>query len=72
MKENEKKMKMIVKRISRKIFRRIALEGGPTVHLGGWPMTVSEKMIHQFASKGSPIYFLKLGMRFSRTKNLLF
>ena len=32
---NEKKWKMVVKGISRKIFRRIALESGPTVHLGG-------------------------------------
>ena len=38
MKENERKMN--VKGISRKIFRRIALESGPTVHLGGGPMTV--------------------------------
>ena len=35
-------MKMIVKGILRKIFRRIALESCPTVHLGGGPMTVSE------------------------------
>ena len=42
MKENERKMKMVVKGISRKIFRRIALESSPTVHLGGGPMTVSE------------------------------
>ena len=35
-------MKTIVKGISRKIFRRIALESYPTVHLGGGPMTVSE------------------------------
>ena len=42
MKENERKMKMVVKGISRKIFRRIALESCPTVHFGGGPMTVSE------------------------------
>ena len=41
MKENERKMKMVVKGISRKIFRRIFLESCPTVHLGGEPMTVS-------------------------------
>ena len=35
-------MKMVVKRISRKIFRRIALENCPIVHLGSGPMTVSE------------------------------
>ena len=40
MKENERKMKMVVKGISRKIFRRIALESCPTVHLRGEPMTV--------------------------------
>ena len=42
MKENERKMKMVVKGISRKIFRRIALKSSPTVHLRGGPMTVSE------------------------------
>ena len=38
----EKKGKMVVKGISRKIFRRITLESCPIVHLGGRPMTVSE------------------------------
>ena len=38
----KKKNEMVVKGISRKIFRRIALESCPTVHLGGGPMTVSE------------------------------
>ena len=38
--ENERKVKMVVKEISRKIFRRITLESGPIVHLGGGPMTV--------------------------------
>ena len=42
MKKNERKMKMVVKGISRKIFRRIALESCPIVHLGGGPMIVSE------------------------------
>ena len=42
MKENERKMKMIVKGILRKIFRRIALESCPIIHLGGRPMIVSE------------------------------
>ena len=42
MKEIERKMKTVVKGISRKIFRRIALESGPTVHLGGGPMTVGK------------------------------
>ena len=40
MKESERKMKTVVKGISKKIFRRIALESGPTVHLGGGPMTI--------------------------------
>ena len=40
MKEIERKMKTVVKGISRKIFQIIALESGPTVHLGGGPMTV--------------------------------
>ena len=40
MKEMERKVKMVVKGISGKIFRRIALESGPTVHLGGGPMTI--------------------------------
>ena len=40
MKEIERKMKTIVKGISMKIFRIIALESGPIVHLGGGPMTV--------------------------------
>ena len=42
MKENERKMKMVVKGISRKIFQRISMESCPTVHLGGGPMNVSE------------------------------
>ena len=42
MKEIERKMKTVVKGISRKIFRRIALESGPTVHLRGGPMTVQK------------------------------
>ena len=40
MKEIERKMKRVAKGISRKIFRRIALESGPIVHLGGRPMIV--------------------------------
>ena len=41
-KENERKIKMVVKGISRKIFRRISLKSCLTVHLGGGPMTVLE------------------------------
>ena len=69
MKENKRKMKTIVKGILRKIFRRIALESCPTVHLGGGPMTVSE-ITHQFTSEGCPMYLPKLGSKFSRTKIL--
>ena len=72
MKENERKMKTVVKGISRKIFRRIALESGPTVHLGGGPMTVSEIIIQQFVSEGSTIYLPKLNSKFSRTKTFCF
>ena len=48
MKEIERKMKMVVKGISRKIFRRIVFEIGPTVHLGGGPMTFrkNDPVIH--------------------------
>ena len=40
----KRKVKMVVKGISRKIFRRIALESGPTVHLGGGPMIVRKNI----------------------------
>ena len=49
-------MKTVVKEISRKIFRRIALESGPIVHLGG----------------GRLIYLPKLGSVLSRTKSFCF
>ena len=71
MKENKRKMKTIVKGISRKIFRRIALKSCPTVHLGGGPMTFSEN-IQQFTSEGCPIYLPKFGNKFSRTKTFCF
>ena len=45
MKEIERKMKTVVKGISRKIFRTIALESSPTVHLGGRPMIVLKKKL---------------------------
>ena len=38
----KEKMKMVVKGISRKIFRRIALKSYLIVHLEGGPMIVSE------------------------------
>ena len=71
MKEIERKMKTVVKGISRNIFRRIALESGPTAHLGGGSMIV-RKIIQEFASEGSPIYLPKLGSVFSRTKIFCF
>ena len=40
--EKKEKGKMVVKGISRKIFRRIALESCQTVYLRDEPMTVSE------------------------------
>ena len=72
MKENEIKMTMVVKGISRKIFRRIALESCPTVHLGGGPMTVSKNYPQQFASEGCPIDFTKTRYYVFKNKNLLF
>ena len=35
-------------------------------------MTVRKKMIQQFTSEGCPIYLLKLGSKFSRTKTFCF
>ena len=64
-------MKMFVKGISRKIFRIIALESCPTVHLEGGPMIVSKKY-PTISSEGSPIYLPNLGSEFSRTKSFCF
>ena len=57
-------MKTIVKGISRKIFRRITLESGPTVHLGGGPMTVrnnypanSSRKVVQYIYRNSVVCF---------------
>ena len=58
---DERKMKTVVKGISRKIFRRITLESGPTVHVGGGPMTVR---------KNDPT--IRLGSVFSRKKSFCF
>ena len=62
--KNERKVKMIVKGISRKIFRRIALESCPTVHLGGGPMTVfwripsnSPQRVVQYIYRNSVVSF---------------
>ena len=70
--ERNKKWKMVVKGISREDF--------PNNCLGKWSNSSSrrlthdcfEKMIQQFASKGSPIYLPKLGSMFSRTKTFCF
>ena len=71
MKENERKMKIVVKGISRKIFRRIALESCPTVHLRGGPMTVSENypVIHL---GGLSNRFYRKSVYVFENKNLLF
>ena len=70
--ERNEKWKMVVKGITREDF--------PKNYLGEWSNSSSrrlthdcfEKMIQQFALKGSPIYSLKLGMMFSRTKSFCF
>ena len=67
-----KKMKVVVKGISREDF--------PKNCLGEWSNSSSRmlthdcfgKMIQQFALEGSPIYFSKLGMMFLRTKSFCF
>ena len=64
MKENEKKMKMVVKGISRKIFQRIAFESSPTIHLGGGPMIVSKNY--------PAIHFRGLSNRFYRNSVVRF
>ena len=58
----------------------ISREDFPKNCLGEWSNSSSRrlthdyfgKMIQQFASEGSPIYLLKLGMRFLRTKMFCF
>ena len=62
LKENEN----VVKGISRKNFKIISLESCPTVHLGGRPMTGSEK--YPAIRLGGFFNILpKLGSVFSRT-----
>ena len=64
-------MKMFVKRISRKIFRIIALESCLTVRLGGGSMTVLEKYI-AIRLGGLSNILPNLGSEFSRTKSFCF
>ena len=64
-------MKMFVKGIPRKIFRRIALESCPTVHLGGGPITVSKKY-PAIRLEGLFNILPNLGSEFSRTKIFCF
>ena len=72
MKENEKKMKMVVKGISRKIFRRIALESCPTVHLGGGPMTVLENYLTIHLGGLSNRFYRNSVVRFREQKTFCF
>ena len=70
--ERNEKWEMVVKGISRENF--------PKNYLGEWSNSsyrrlthdCFEKMIQQFASKGSPIYLPKLGSMFLRTKIFCF
>ena len=71
MKENKIKMKTIVKGISMKIFRRIALELSNSSSRRR-THDCSKKIIQQFALEGSQIYLPKLGSVFSRTKSSCF
>ena len=68
MKENERKMKMVVKGISRKILRRIALESCPTVHLGGGPMTFLENYPTIHLGGFSNRFYRKSVVRFRERK----
>ena len=72
MKENERKMKVVVKEISRKIFRRIALESCPTVHLGGEPMTVLENYPAIHLGGLSNRFYRKSVVRFRDEKPFIF
>ena len=63
---------MVVKGISRKIFRKISLEKWSISSSRRWTHDCLEKMIQQFTSEGNPIYLLNLGSKFSRTKNFCF
>ena len=43
----------------------------PTIHVGG-AMNCFGGLSNRFASEGSPMFLLKLGSVFSRTKNFCF
>ena len=72
MKEKKKKLKMVVKGISREDFPNNCLGELSNNSSRRLIHDCFEKMIQQFASEGSPIYLPKLGMRFSRTKIFCF
>ena len=55
-----------------KIFRIIALESCPIIHLGGWPMTVSESYSAIHLEGLSNRILLEIGIMFSRTKTFCF
>ena len=66
----KRKVKMVVKGISRKIFRRIALESSPTVHLGGGPIIVRKNDL-AIRLGGKSNIFTETCV-FSRTKRFCF
>ena len=61
----------LLNEFQRKIFRRIALESCPTVHIGGRPMTVSESYPAIYLG-GCPIDFTETQYYVFKNKNLLF
>ena len=70
--ERNEKWKVVVKGILREDFPKNCI--GEWSNNSSWRLTHDcfRKMIQQFASEGTPIYLLKLGMRFSRTKIFCF
>ena len=72
MKENERKFKMVVKGISRKISQRITLESCTTVHLRGGPMTVSENYPTIHLRGLSNRFYRKSVVRFQEQKPFVF
>ena len=62
---------MVVKEISRKIFRKIALESGLTVHLEGGLMTVRKNDL-AIRLEGLSNIFTETRYEVFKNKNLLF
>ena len=62
---------MIVKGVSRKIFRRIGLGDCPPVHVER-AHELFRRITQQFTLEGCPIYLLKFGSKFSKTKTFCF